>query len=74
MLPPSIWSRSLNQGNQWSKGQVTLAAAIISRNFQIVFEGVRGIGDLGDIAIDDVKLSQGSCSNGVAGASPGRFS
>ena len=30
---------------------------------QIVFEAIRGNGDKGDIAIDDVAYSNGACSN-----------
>ncbi|KAK9411904.1 MAM domain-containing glycosylphosphatidylinositol anchor protein 1-like [Crotalus adamanteus] len=29
--------------------------------FQIIFEGVRGTGSEGDIAIDDVTLKKGDC-------------
>ena len=31
--------------------------------FQIVFEGIRGQGYMGDIAIDDIKLSKGACAS-----------
>lgn len=33
-------------------------------HLKIVFEGVRGISYLGDIAVDDVSLSGGSCNQG----------
>jgi hypothetical protein len=32
---------------------------------QVIFEGVRGTSYLGDIAIDDVSLTAGSCSQGI---------
>jgi|LakMenEpi03Aug12_release.lakeMendotaPanAssembly.Ray.scaffolds.fasta_scaffold943078_1 hypothetical protein len=31
--------------------------------WQLVFEGVRGFGDLGKIAIDDIRITRGSCPN-----------
>lgn len=33
--------------------------------FKVIFEGVRGTSYLGDIAIDDVSLTAGSCSQGM---------
>uniref|UniRef100_A0AAY4A6G0 MAM domain-containing glycosylphosphatidylinositol anchor protein 1 n=1 Tax=Denticeps clupeoides TaxID=299321 RepID=A0AAY4A6G0_9TELE len=53
-----IWSRSGNQGPSWIKQSVPITP---SGPFQVVFEGVRGDGFEGDIAIDDVSVTQGKC-------------
>jgi hypothetical protein len=34
-------------------------------NIQIVFEGIIGDGNRGDIAIDDISIRSGSCSMGI---------
>ncbi|KAL8608892.1 hypothetical protein ACOMHN_065230 [Nucella lapillus] len=60
------WFLSGNQVNSWQEAQINLAASKLSSPFQIVFEGIRGSGYLGDIAIDDVNVTSGGCpsSNG----------
>ncbi|KAI8514189.1 scavenger receptor, partial [Branchiostoma belcheri] len=52
-----VWSRSYNQGSRWHLASVQ----VYIRNDQVVFEGVRGSGFRGDIAIDDVVLNPGAC-------------
>ncbi|XP_069133150.1 MAM and LDL-receptor class A domain-containing protein 1-like [Argopecten irradians] len=54
-----IWKRSGNQGNRWIKAQVDITAKSL---FNVVFEAVRG-GAYGDIAVDDVGISDGSCTH-----------
>eukprot|EP00118_Oscarella_pearsei_P003168 m.13253 g.13253 ORF g.13253 m.13253 type:complete len:3799 (+) comp24600_c0_seq1:127-11523(+) len=46
-----------NQGSFWQQGKVKLQTG---SNYRIVFEGMRGNGFHGDIAIDDISF--GSCS------------
>ncbi|XP_019632083.1 PREDICTED: MAM and LDL-receptor class A domain-containing protein 2-like [Branchiostoma belcheri] len=53
-----IWTKSGTQGNQWDQGQVDIPS---NSQYNIVFEGVRGNGFRGDIAIDDVTMTDGSC-------------
>ena len=48
-----VWSKSGEQGNSWIRGEADIGG---HANFRIVFEGVRGSGYMGDIAIDDVSF------------------
>nr|XP_054969540.1 MAM domain-containing glycosylphosphatidylinositol anchor protein 1 isoform X4 [Pan paniscus] len=57
-LDTHAWSLSGNKGNVWQQAHVPISP---SGPFQIIFEGVRGPGYLGDIAIDDVTLKKGEC-------------
>ncbi|XP_035695557.1 MAM and LDL-receptor class A domain-containing protein 1-like [Branchiostoma floridae] len=54
-----VWSMSGNQGNAWQKASVDFSSS--SSYFQIIFEGVRGSWDNGDIAIDDVEIKNHAC-------------
>ena len=60
-----IWSQSGNHGGSWKIARVTVSAGA---GRQVTFEGVRGRGFSGDIAIDDIKMIPGNCPP------PGRFS
>ncbi|XP_066937101.1 MAM and LDL-receptor class A domain-containing protein 1-like [Macrobrachium rosenbergii] len=53
-----IWSITGEAGNAWYQGQVPIASPT---PFKIVFEGVIGNNNLGDIAIDDISIVQGAC-------------
>ena len=52
-----------NQGNQWSRGQVNIAAN--QANIMIMFEAIRGSSYTSDIAIDDILLRNGICNKGT---------
>ena len=56
-----IWSKSGEQGSTWIQGTAKIGG---HANFRIVFEGVRGSGYQGDIAIDDLVYlnCEGNCS------------
>ena len=54
-----IWQLSGNQGQQWKNGQAPIGAQ--TKSYKIVFEGRRGNGLTGDIAIDDITFSQSTC-------------
>ena len=53
-----VWSKSGTQGNKWWNGLVQVSN---NNTYQIVFEGVRGSGYQGDIALDDVELQNTAC-------------
>ena len=55
----------------WIKSCLTIPkhiffASNLNLLFQVVFEGVRGYDFHSDIAIDDVKITQGKCSEGCS--------
>lgn len=50
------------QGNAWRLGEFDIPAK--SGRVSIVFEGIRGLGYRGDIALDDVDIKKGPCSPG----------
>ncbi|XP_039999689.1 MAM and LDL-receptor class A domain-containing protein 1-like [Xiphias gladius] len=65
----AVWWRRNNQGNMWHLAQVDITTA---GGFQIIIEGRRGSTEESDVAIDDVKLYHGRCSDlsGVVTTSP----
>ncbi|XP_061653129.1 zonadhesin-like [Phyllopteryx taeniolatus] len=56
---PISWVRN-NQGNMWRLAQVDFTT---TGSFQILFEGRRGSNDQSDVAIDDISLYSGHCSD-----------
>uniref|UniRef100_A0A8C1UFW2 MAM domain containing glycosylphosphatidylinositol anchor 1 n=1 Tax=Cyprinus carpio TaxID=7962 RepID=A0A8C1UFW2_CYPCA len=54
----AIWTLSGHQGPEWRKADAEIYP---SGPFQVVFEGIRGNGFEGDIAIDDVSVTKGKC-------------
>uniref|UniRef100_A0A8C2E9A4 MAM domain containing glycosylphosphatidylinositol anchor 2 n=1 Tax=Cyprinus carpio TaxID=7962 RepID=A0A8C2E9A4_CYPCA len=64
-----VWSLSGNQGDRWRQAKISIHP---TASFQVIFEGIRGPGIEGDIAIDDVTLEEGECpdppSNPIRGA------
>nr|XP_039270832.1 MAM and LDL-receptor class A domain-containing protein 1-like [Styela clava] len=53
-----LWSVNEDMNDHWRPMQLTISAV---SSFQIVFEGVLGNGEQGDIAIDDIVLLPGAC-------------
>uniref|UniRef100_A0A8C1YP52 MAM domain containing glycosylphosphatidylinositol anchor 2 n=1 Tax=Cyprinus carpio TaxID=7962 RepID=A0A8C1YP52_CYPCA len=53
-----VWSLSGNQGDRWRQAKISIHP---TASFQVMFEGIRGPGIEGDIAIDDVTLEEGEC-------------
>ena len=53
-----MWSLSGDQGNQWMSASVPVNS---NSPFSVVFEGVRGSGSQGDIALDDVVYTATPC-------------
>ncbi|KAI8780792.1 MAM and LDL-receptor class A domain-containing protein 2, partial [Biomphalaria glabrata] len=56
----SIWQLTGNQGAEWKPVQLALSSPV---DYQIIFVGEQGSGYLGDIAIDDLLISDGPCVN-----------
>ena len=56
-----LWTLSGQQGNTWLNARVSLSKSP-NRNYWIVFEGVRGNGYRGDIAIDDIQFTNADCT------------
>ncbi|MDY8136413.1 reprolysin-like metallopeptidase [Aquimarina sp. 2201CG5-10] len=57
----SIWSKSGNQGNSWQSATIDLIAYIGS-SVQLRFNGITGNTWRGDMAIDDISVSDGGGS------------
>ena len=55
-----LFTLSGNQRDIWSQAQVQIISD--SRPFHLLFVALRGNGDDGDMAIDDVMLRNGSCN------------
>lgn len=54
-----IFNQTGHHGDNWMMAKVDIHA---QASYSIVFEGVKGANYTSDIAIDDISLSQGSCS------------
>ncbi|XP_069106937.1 MAM and LDL-receptor class A domain-containing protein 1-like [Argopecten irradians] len=54
-----LWTKSGDQGNQWIQANVNLPAA---SNFKLIIEATRGSNWNGDIALDDVQISDQTCA------------
>lgn len=55
----AVWTREGNGGDLWRSARVDFRAE--SCQFRILFEGRRGAGPAGDLALDDVAVVDGSC-------------
>ncbi|XP_077077945.1 MAM and LDL-receptor class A domain-containing protein 1 [Siphateles boraxobius] len=55
-----VWRKREDQGNMWHHAQVDLKPDV---KFQVIFEGRRGSSAQSDVAIDDVSLHRGACSD-----------
>uniref|UniRef100_W5MY12 MAM domain-containing protein n=1 Tax=Lepisosteus oculatus TaxID=7918 RepID=W5MY12_LEPOC len=54
-----IWRKSGNQGNNWSEGMVTVD---FWEPYWFIFVYEKGLGLMGDVALDDIQLLLGLCS------------
>ncbi|KAM9356409.1 zonadhesin-like isoform 2-T2 [Pholidichthys leucotaenia] len=57
-----IWSMKNDHGPQWHPGYVDIKG---SNSFQIILEGIRGATVQSDLAIDDISIHSGSCTEKV---------
>ena len=51
-----LWKLSGAAGNSWQQGQMNIPSQYTSKPFQLMFEGIRGNGYRGDIAVDDISV------------------
>jgi hypothetical protein len=58
-----VWSMSSNQGNVWHVAQISIKSVL---PYQLIFEAIRGVGNQGDIAIDDIRVDDSSACLPVA--------
>ncbi|XP_014680991.1 PREDICTED: MAM and LDL-receptor class A domain-containing protein 1-like [Priapulus caudatus] len=58
-----VWEAWGDKGNQWNFANITINTA--SSAAEIMIEGLKGSGNLGDIAIDDLLTTSGSCHSGT---------
>ncbi|KAL8168546.1 UNVERIFIED_CONTAM: MAM domain-containing glycosylphosphatidylinositol anchor protein 2 [Gekko kuhli] len=58
-LETPFWSSSGNKGQQWFQARMNIQP---NTSFQVIFEGIRGRGMEGDIAIDDISIVEGECT------------
>ncbi|XP_066300039.1 MAM and LDL-receptor class A domain-containing protein 2-like [Branchiostoma lanceolatum] len=56
---PAVWTQMGDQGDQWQVAELTVSSPT---PYQMVFEFISGTGQQGDIAIDDVSITDGACS------------
>ena len=58
-----VWTKSGTQGSDWRRAVQTLynLNATDTYGWRVAFEGVVGKSYLGDIALDDILLSQSAC-------------
>lgn len=58
-----VWTKSGTQGNQWRRALQTLynLNGSDAYGWRVAFEGIVGKGYLGDIALDDIFISQSAC-------------
>ncbi|XP_033118704.1 retinoschisin-like [Anneissia japonica] len=65
-----VWESSGNTGNDWLKTDACVILGNSPRRFKLQFVAIRGIGDMGDIAIDTLEVKDSpaleeSCYNGL---------
>ncbi|XP_020905649.1 zinc metalloproteinase nas-14 isoform X2 [Exaiptasia diaphana] len=53
-----LWLRSGQQGYAWKKSSIEISS---TSKYKVMFEGVRGNGYTGDIALDDISFINGKC-------------
>ncbi|GFR70351.1 MAM and LDL-receptor class A domain-containing protein 1-like [Elysia marginata] len=56
--PTLLWTKQGTQGSKWSRVQLSISSPA---SLTLLITGTRGIGYQGDIAIDDISLTDGVC-------------
>ncbi|BFZ02051.1 hypothetical protein BsWGS_05090 [Bradybaena similaris] len=57
----SAWRAYGNQGDYWTSARLAIPQELARAGYQIAFEGITENGYLGDMAIDDVSVTDGPC-------------
>ncbi|XP_060073279.1 uncharacterized protein LOC132553085 [Ylistrum balloti] len=57
----AVWRTFGNQGDTWILARLSIPEQLARIGYQIVFEGIIGRGYQGDMAIDDIKVTDGHC-------------
>ncbi|OWF55095.1 uncharacterized protein LOC110464965 [Mizuhopecten yessoensis] len=57
----AVWRTHGNQGDTWILARLVIPEQLARIGYQIVFEGIIGRGYQGDMAIDDIKVTDGVC-------------
>lgn len=57
-----LWTDMKNNGDVWVSAQVSISNNFTG-NYILLFEGVSGPSALGDIGLDDIKITTGDCPN-----------
>ena len=58
-----LWTHQRSIDANWHQATVSLTN---TRTYSIVFEGVRGTSYLGDIALDDIRVTNGACGQSAS--------
>ncbi|GCB85049.1 hypothetical protein scyTo_0025699, partial [Scyliorhinus torazame] len=51
----TLWSLRGDQGDKWKEGKIILPGYNV--DYQVIIEGIAGIGASGDLAIDDIAIA-----------------
>ncbi|XP_033756596.1 uncharacterized protein LOC117339229 [Pecten maximus] len=57
----SVWRTHGNQGDVWLVARLAIPEQLARIGYQVVFEAIIGRGYQGDMAIDDIKVTDGLC-------------
>ncbi|XP_069140761.1 uncharacterized protein [Argopecten irradians] len=60
----SVWRTNGNQGDVWLLARLSIPEQIARIGYQIIFEAIIGRGYQGDMAVDDIKVTDGVCPTG----------
>ena len=59
--PSVLWMKQGSQGNRWHQTSIEYTSVNNNESLRFFFEGVVGSSSSGDIALDDITVTNGSC-------------
>uniref|UniRef100_UPI00398EA458 zonadhesin-like n=1 Tax=Pristiophorus japonicus TaxID=55135 RepID=UPI00398EA458 len=68
-----LWDRTLPQSHAWLSGAVTIPVPTHS-TIRVIFETVRGLTEVGDIALDNIAVINGPCFSCIHGCDFDQYS